>query len=132
VHQIALLNNVYPLAYHQIEISPLQLQSYHNGDLEFCLMHNIMPMAWSPLGGGLLFNEDNKIFKAASRLASKYHTNVDTLLYSWLRLHPAGIVPVTGTTKNERIQYAVNSENISISKEDWYLLYTAAIGKEVA
>ncbi|MRR52864.1 MAG: aldo/keto reductase, partial [Rhodocyclaceae bacterium] len=43
-----------PLVVHQVEISLLKLDAFTDGTLDQCLIERITPMAWSPLGGGVL------------------------------------------------------------------------------
>jgi predicted oxidoreductase len=46
--------------------------------------------------------------------------------------HPARIIPVVGTSKIERIQSAVDATNIKLEREDWFMLWRASTGREVA
>jgi len=39
----------------QVEISPYCLEHFDNGNMDFFLKENILPMAWSPLAGGRIF-----------------------------------------------------------------------------
>jgi predicted oxidoreductase len=95
-------------------------------------------MAWSPMGGGNLFADDDtdernkRILAVANLLAEKYHTASDVILLSWLVTHPARIIPVVGTSKIERIQSAVDATNIKLEREDWFMLWRASTGREVA
>lgn len=43
----------------------------------------------------------------------------------------AGIIPVLGTGKIERIKTAVSSEELKISLEQWFQIYIASTGKEL-
>lgn len=120
----------------QIEISPLQLQSFDNGDLDFALESRMKPMAWSPLAGGKLFDandERNRRVQAALLAAGEKfnETRLDTLAYAWLLSHPAKILPVIGSGKLSRIQHAVDALKIQFSEEDWIAVYSAAMGRNV-
>ena len=42
--------------------------------------------------------------------------------------HPAGIVPIVGSTNPERIRDAVAATEIELSREEWYRLMEAANG----
>ncbi len=135
--QFDLLQNVTPLITNQIEVSLLQRNAFEDGTLDQCQKLNVIPTAWSPLGGGQLFQDskDAKIIairKVLNMLSEKYNLAADQLLYTWLRKHPAGIVPVLGTSKLERIQKACKALEADITKEEWYMLWEAAIGGEVA
>lgn len=120
----------------QIEISPLQLQSFDNGDLDFALQARMQPMAWSPLAGGKLFDagdERSRRVQAALLAVGKRlnETRLDTLAYAWLLNHPARMVPVIGSGRLPRIQNAVDALNIRMSEEDWIAVYSASTGKNV-
>jgi predicted oxidoreductase len=45
-----------PLVTNQVELNPLQMAALENGVIDSCMLHEISPMAWSPLGGCLKSN----------------------------------------------------------------------------
>lgn len=137
VSQTAMMASRYPISVNQLEVSILHLFPFLDGILDQCIEKKITPMAWSPLGGGKLFNnpEDERkkrILAAAQILAEKYNASPDQLLLSWLLHHPSGILPVMGTTKIERIKAAVAALSIKITREEWFMLWRASTGHEVA
>ena len=134
--QFDLLNSLTPLVTNQVEISLLHRNAFEDGTLDQCQKLKVIPSAWSPLGGGLLFKDstDSKvksIQKTLAILAEKYNAATDQILYAWLRKHPAGIIPVLGTSKIERIQAAHKALEISLTHEEWYMLWEAALGREI-
>ena len=64
-------------------------------------------------------------------LTEKYHTTENAIALAWLLRHPSGIIPVIGSNSAERIQQMAKSLDIILDREDWFLLYQAALGKEV-
>lgn len=135
--QFQSIHDLFPLITNQVEISVLRLEKFLDGTLQQCMDYQIQPMGWSPLGGGKLFGATDdlriqSIQKQLAELAEKYNCHLDQLLYAFVMKHPAGIVPVLGTTQIDRIKRAVEALSIDISKEDWYQIWTAAIGKEIA
>ncbi|MDD3642703.1 MAG: aldo/keto reductase, partial [Candidatus Krumholzibacteria bacterium] len=56
---------------------------------------------------------------------------VEGAALAWLLAHPAGIVPVIGTGRLERIEQAVESLRIDLSREDWFRVWTASQGRDV-
>ena len=48
---------------------------------------------------------------------------------AWLLRHPAGIVPIIGSTKPEHIRDAARAVDLDLSREEWYRLMTAAVGQ---
>jgi predicted oxidoreductase len=134
--QTSLLHSRFPVEYNQLEISLLCLDPFHNGQLDQCMQEKIIPMAWSPLGGGGLFaditDEKNKrIVTVAEKLATKYSTSVDNILLAFLHRHPSGIIPVLGTSKFERIRSAMQAAGIRLQAEEWFMLWEASTGNEV-
>jgi predicted oxidoreductase len=135
-HHTDLLRKYVQVDYNQLEISILNHFPFTNGVLDHCLLHNITPMAWAPLGGGIM-NDDShpryrSIIAAATALAEKYNTGVNQVFIAYLLKHPAGIIPVLGTTKIERLVQAREAVNVLLSREDWFKLYVASTGEDVA
>ncbi|MBO60718.1 MAG: hypothetical protein CMO63_01930 [Verrucomicrobiales bacterium] len=126
------------LLVNQIEISLAHTAPLEDGTLDHCLSRKITPMAWSPLGGGhlgdgakqVLPSQENyragKIRRALDKLAEKYATTRSVIALAWLLRHPAGIIPIVGTIRPERIQELATADSIKLSREEWYTLYTAA------
>ena len=136
VSQVNLLNQFTKLSAHQLEVSLLQRQALDDGTLDQCLSTKIKACAWSPFGGGQIFKESydpviSRIRLACEQLSYKYDCGVDQLLLSWLLKHPAGIAPVLGSSKIERITAAKKALDINLSHEDWYLMLEAATGQKV-
>ena len=134
--QFNLLNTYTPLITNQMEISLLHRNAFEDGTLDQCQKMNIIPSAWSPLGGGSLFKEStdpiiSAIQEKLKSLADKYAITPDQILYAWLKKHPAGIIPVLGTSKIERIKAAKEALKVNLSHEEWYMLWEAALGREI-
>ena len=93
-------------------------------------------MAWAPLGGGIFTDEGHPSFRSiiatASSIAKEYNTGINQILIAFLLAHPAGIIPVMGTTKIDRLIQAKDAADIKLSREDWYSLYLASNGEELA
>ena len=135
-HQTDLLSKYTLIEYNQVEISLLCLSAFNNGTLEHCMKHNIIPMAWAPLGGGLFSDENHPRFRfitaTASELAEKYNTGLNEILLAWLHTHPSGIQTVIGTTKIERLLQAKIAATIRLYREDWFRLLLSVTGEDVA
>lgn len=121
------------LATNQIELSLLAHDAFTNGDLAFLQERRITPMAWSPLGGGALFNQSPPALTALlTELAAANNVDTATIAIAWLLAHPANIAPVMGTNKISRIKAFSNALKVKIDRETWFALYSAAMGREVA
>jgi predicted oxidoreductase len=133
--QVALLNKYIPIEHHQVEISLTNLNAFDNGVLDQCQLENIEAQSWSPLGNGIFTEkteQNTRILSEAESLAKTYHCSINQVLLAFLYAHPSHIVPVIGTTKFERIQEAAKAMEIELAREDFYKLWTASTGKEVA
>ena len=133
--QVALLKKYIPIEHHQVEISVTNLNAFDNGVLDQCQLENIEAQSWSPMGNGIFTDasdQHTRILLEAEGLSKKYDCSVNQVLLAFLYAHPSQIVPVIGTTKFERIQDALNAMDIQLTREDFYKLWTASTGKEVA
>lgn len=124
------------LVTNQIEVSPLHLQPFEDGSLDFLLERRIRPMAWSPLGGGRLFDRhDPQARRVAEALLAvgepQGETRLDTLAFAWLMAHPIGMLPIVGSGRIERVRAAVDALSIDFTEEAWLSVYTASQGFEL-
>lgn len=123
------------LVTNQIEISVLERSSFTNGDIAFHQQHGVSPMAWSPLGGGRLFDgSDSSIVELRStikRIADANGVGMDAVAIAWILAHPAKILPVMGTNNLSRIGGFSDALKVDIDRETWFEIYTAAQGHEV-
>ena len=133
--QVELINNYVKVEQHQVEISTTNLNAYHNGVLEQAQLKGIAIQSWSPLGNGLfdIKTEAHKnILNAAEQISFVHNTTVPTILLAFIYMHSAKITPVMGTTKIERLKEAKTAMDIQLSKTEFYQIWTASTGKEVA
>lgn len=120
------------LCTNQIEISLAATQPFTNGDLAYIQRHGMLPMAWSPLAGGALFaGVSPALIEALRNMAEAKGCDIAALAVAWLLAHPAGIVPVMGTNTISRISTLSDALRVDVSREDWFVLYEAALGHEV-
>ncbi len=129
------------LVVNQVEISLAQLAALDDGTLDQCQALNITPLAWSPLGGGLLGDgacellpgqkgyEPAPIVTALDEIAKERGATRSAIALAWLLKHPTKIVPIIGTTNPERIREAAKAAAIELTREEWYKLLIAARGE---
>ncbi|HEX8295219.1 MAG TPA: aldo/keto reductase [Chthoniobacteraceae bacterium] len=133
-----------PIIVQQIEISLLQLDAFTDGRLDQCLLQNITPLAWSPLGSGLLGDgavsllpsqqgyEARAIIHELDAIAKERESTRSTIALAWLLRHPAKIIPIIGSTRPERIKAAALAAEIELTRDEWYRLLIAAKGGALA
>jgi len=121
------------LVTNQIEISLTAFDAFTNGDLAYHQERGIAPMAWSPLGGGSLFDGSNADLSALLKsIAEKNGVDTASVAVAWLLAHPANIIPVMGTNRLDRIATFSKAFDVEMDRQTWFELYTAAMGHEVA
>lgn len=121
-----------PLATNQIEISLIEHRPFTNGDIACLQERGIPPMAWSPLGGGALFETAAAPLRAGlARIADEQDTDEAAVAVAWLLAHPARILPVLGTNTIDRIARIAEAMRVRMDRETWFELYTLALGNEV-
>jgi len=137
-HDSALLSSAMktPLITNQLEISLLNSDVLTDGTVADMQRQGVHPMAWSPLGGGDLFDASNSRWSALrdalTTIAEEQSVDISAVAVAWLLLHPSGILPVMGTNNLERIKTLGQASTVSLTREQWFYLYEAANGHEVA
>ncbi|MBW7057468.1 aldo/keto reductase [Paracoccus bogoriensis] len=121
-----------PLATNQIEISLARIEPFTNGDLAFHQRRRDPVMAWSPLGGGSLMTGGGPVVQVMDRIAAAHGVDRAAVAVAFLLRHPAQILPIMGTNALSRIAAIGDALKISLSRIEWFQLYEAALGREVA
>lgn len=130
-----------PLVAHQVEVHLARLDCLEDGTLEQCLELDITPVSWSPLARGLLGDGGrpdpaepraavlHALLETLDTMARRLGVSRTVLALAWLLKHPAGIVPVVGSTDPTRIRDAARADALELNREDWYTLLVAARGQ---
>lgn len=133
VSQMQLLEQHLDVETNQVECSLTNPEVMFNGTFDYAISQQQTAMAWSPLG--IYFKQKNsqtdRIAEQLKSMCLKYKATEDQLLLAWLLKHPAAIHPVIGTTIPERIKNAIESMQIDLDLEDWFLLLEASKGHAV-
>lgn len=104
--------------------------------LEYCRLNNISLQAWSPLHRGRFTRQDIHDRTAAETAAGEYiqqlarekECSPEAILIAWICRHPAGIIPVVGSTNLSRVRSAAIGCTLELSREEWYQLFILARG----
>lgn len=126
----------FPLVTNQIEVSAYRLENMEDGTVDLCLEKRIPPMVWSPLAGGKLFTAtDDKAVRLRATLEKIRDElgaeTIDEVLYAWLLVHPARMMPIVGSGKKERIIRAVRALALPLRREQWFEILQSSMGHEV-
>ena len=126
--QIEMLSESVPVGTHQLEVSVKALQAFSDGTLDQCTKDGIVPMAWSPLGGGDL---PAALVEELKKWADEFGTTPQVIALAWLMQHPAGILPVIGTTKEDHLVKSKEALSIKLDRQQWYSIYQASTGVRI-
>jgi predicted oxidoreductase len=125
----------FPVVTNQVELSVLNMEVLHDGTADQCLRLGVAPMAWSPLGGGRLFDQADeqavRVRRALLSVGEDLGASVDQVALAWILDHPARFLPVLGTGKIARVQSAAQAETLSLSREQWFSIWSASMGEPV-
>lgn len=121
-----------PIVTTQPEISPVRIDCFENGEMDQAMMQGMTPLAWSPLGGGRIAApetaRERAVVAALEAETERQDAPLAAVAYSWLMAHPAGIIPIIGTQRPERIAEAVEAYKVQWTRESWYAVLIAARG----
>lgn len=125
-----------PLVTNQIEYSVMNPGAHADGSIDLCQKLGIRPMAWSPFGGGRLFQEDSeRARRLRETLSGIGHdiggASMDQVALAWILRHPAQFVPVLGTRDPSRIRKAAEALDIRLSPEQWFEIRRASVGQDI-
>jgi predicted oxidoreductase len=126
----------FPLVTNQVEFSVTHMQPLYDGTFDQAIQHHFTPMAWSPLGGGSVFNaNDDRIRQLRAAITQVGDelggASLDQVMLAWILRHPANIVPIIGTGKLDRIRSAAGATKLTLTREQWYRIWMASTGHEV-
>ncbi len=135
MHQTAALQQflTHKLVSTQPEISPLRIDCFESGELDQAMMLGLVPMAWSPLGGGRLVKpgttQELAVAAALDSVAKEQGVSRSVAAYSWLMAHPADIVPIIGSQQVDRIAEGAKALTVRWTRAQWYAVLVAARGE---
>ena len=103
-----------------------------DGTLDFCMNHEIAPLAYSPLAQSTLSKSDSDngrerdVQDVIGELAQKYDATRTQIALAWLLTHPAGIIPIVGSTNPAHIFEAAQKCDLRLERADWYRVWTTS------
>ncbi|MBF9047193.1 oxidoreductase [Rhodobacterales bacterium LSUCC0031] len=122
-----------PLVTNQIELSVLHHTPFTDGAVAWMQEAGVPIMAWSPLGGGRLFGAEGRaVLDVLARIGAAQGLAPEAVAVAWLLRHPAQIMPVMGTNSLSRIAALGDACAVTLDRQTWFEIYTAALGREVA
>ena len=124
-----------PLVSQQPQFSPLYLEPAQNGLLDQAIVMNLTVLAWSPIGGGRLGQPEDERTRAVAALlderATEAGVNRAAAALSWIMAHPSRPIPIAGTQNVNRIATIPEALKIEWTRQQWYRVFEAALGKKL-
>lgn len=124
------------LATNQIELSVTHTDALDDGTLDHAQLRRYPVMAWSALGGGALFGEDERAERVRAALTRVAEANGQSDLtvaaIAWLLRLPVPVLPVLGTTNPERLRTLAISDRLEFDRQSWFEVLEASRGHGVA
>lgn len=124
-----------PLVANQIELSVSHTAPLHDGTLDDCQRLGVAPMAWSPLGGGRLFDKEKGnpgLVDLLTGLAGKYDVHgPGAIALAWLLRLPSKPLPIIGSTDPERVKTLARATEVDLDLQDWFQVLETASGRPV-
>lgn len=135
-HQFESLNRRIRLATNQVELSPLHTAPMFDATLDGLQDLGVTPMAWSPLGGGRLFNGTDagaeNLRLVIKDIADELGQPFASVVFAWIMQMPSRPIPLTGSGRVEAIAVAVAGTRFTLERGNWFKILRAARGHEVA
>jgi len=108
---------------------------FPDGTLEYCRAEGIQLQAWGALANGRFTGApredgDDAVAELVLGLAEAKGTTPEAVVLWWLQRHPAGVVPVIGTSRADRIRACRDAAagEPRLTHDEWYALWLAARG----
>jgi predicted oxidoreductase len=115
--------------------------SFPHGTVEHCVRHGVSLQAYGALARGLYTGApaamptpaEDATTELVAGLAAAMDTTGESVLLGWLMKHPAGISPVIGTAKPERIRACADAARVAaaMTRAQWYRLWVSARGSNI-
>ncbi|MET3946584.1 putative oxidoreductase [Arthrobacter sp. UYCu512] len=115
--------------------------SFPHGTVEHCGRHGIALQAYGSLARGLYTGApattpspaEEVTSHLVAELATRKGVAGESIVLGWLMKHPAGIAPVIGTAKPERIRACADAAAVAagMTRAEWYRLWVTARGSNI-
>ena len=131
----------FPIATSQPEFSCWKHGALRDGMLDLCMETGTTPLAWSPFGGGIIglskeeaAQQENggrlaAMIEALDAVANDQGVARSAVALAWVLAHPAGILPIIGTQRTERIKESVQALDVQLDRATWNTILIAAQGE---
>lgn len=116
----------------QPEFSAAHLDPLRDGVFDHCLRTGGAVLAWSPLGGGALVDDDGSgrrdLLATLDRLAEREGVDRATIALAFVLSMPVRPVAILGTQRPERLRAATRVVDVHLDRADVYAIVQASDG----
>jgi predicted oxidoreductase len=122
----------HPLVSHQPQYSVARLDPQRDGTLDQCMRLGLVPLAWSPLGGGGVITGEGirtELSFALDRLAGREGVDRAAIALAFVLAHPSRPVAIVGSQSPERLRNATAALSVTLDRDDVYTLLEASEGR---
>ena len=130
-HEALAAHLPFPVASSQPEYSAAHLAPLRDGTLDLCMRDGVLPLAWSPLGGGRLAEGSDvrpELLATLDRLAEREGVDRAALAVAFVLAHPAKPVALLGTQRPERLSQLAAATGVHLDRTDVYDIIEASEG----
>ena len=130
-HEALAAHLPFPLASTQPEYSAAHLAPLRDGTLDLCMRDDVLPLAWSPLGGGRLADGSDvrpELLAVLDRLAERESADRAALAVAFVLAHPSKPVALLGTQRPERLSQLAAAAGVHLDRSDVYDIIEASDG----
>ena len=130
-HEALAAHLPFALATTQPEYSAAHLAPLRDGTLDLCMRDGVVPLAWSPLGGGRLADGSGArpdLLAVLDRLAAREGVDRAVVAVAFVLAHPAKPVALLGTQRPERLARLALATGLQLDRSDVYDVIEASEG----
>ncbi len=130
-HEALAAHMPFPLASSQPEYSAAHLAPLRDGTFDLCMRDGVVPLAWSPLGGGRLGDGTGtraELLAVLDRLADREGVNRATVAVAFVLAHPSRPVALLGTQRPARLELLATATGVRLDRSDVYDVIEASEG----
>lgn len=118
------------LCTNQIEWSPCCFEHIDSGMMDMLTQKSIHPMIWSPLSRGRIFTSQEAPFvnvrQKLEEIGNRHGVKPEVIAFAWILYHPVKAMPIVGSSKLSRLDYAIKALDVKLERWEWYEIYTAS------
>jgi len=130
-HEALAAHLPFPLATTQPEYSPATLAPLRDGTFDLCMREGVVPLAWSPLGGGRLISGEGvrpELITLLDQLAEREGVDRAAICIAFVLAHPAAPVAILGTQTPARLEASAAALGVQLARTDVYAIIQASEG----